>query len=112
MSKVTGISATMRQKETAVMKSGKRSAEKLIEILKTFSGSVHDELVRKILRSILNLGSRVYLDECHVLDASTLKHVVNVIRAVAVRRIDFQIWLCVSGHEFWIRSEPFENDRL
>ena len=112
MSKVTGSRATILQKETAVLKSGKRSTEKLIEILRAFQGTARAELVRKILRSVLLMSDRVYVDECSALDNLTLRHVINALRANAAHGSEYQIWMCVSGYEYCVRSEPFENDRL
>lgn len=112
MQKVMTVSTTKLRKKSAVMKVGKRSTEKLIEILKTSPGEASVELVRKILRSVLLLGDRVCVDECAQLDGLTLRHVFNVLRTHAKHGSEFQMWMSISGHEFVVRSEPFENDRF
>ena len=112
MKRVTTVGTTIQQKETAVMRAGKKSTEKLIEIMTVSQGSTRAELVRKILRSALLLSDRVYVDECAQLDSFTLRHVFNALRAHAVQASDCQIWMCVSGYEYCVRSEPFENDRF
>jgi len=106
------VGTTKLPKKTAAMKVGKKSAEKLIELLRTSQGEARAELVRKILRSVLLLGDRVCVDECSQLDSMTLRHVFNVLRTYAKHGPEFQIWMSLSGHEFLVRSEPFENDRF
>lgn len=112
MQKVMTVGTTKLRKKSAVMKVGKRSTEKLIELLRTSQGEARAELVRKILRSVLLLGDRVCVDECAQLDSLTLRHVFNVLRTHAKHGLEFQMWMSISGHEFVVRSEPFENDRF
>jgi hypothetical protein len=110
MKRVTTVGATIKQKETAVMRAGKKSTEKLIEIMTASQGTARAELVRKILGSALLLSDRVYVDECAQLDSFTLRHVFNVLRSHAAQGSDYQIWMCISGYEYCVRNEPFEND--
>lgn len=106
MQKVMTVGTTKLRKKSAEMKVGKKSAEKLIEFLRTSQGEARAELVRKILRWVLLMGDRVGVDECAHLDGLTLRHVLNVLRANAKHGSEFQIWMSLSGNEYWVRSEP------
>jgi hypothetical protein len=112
MQELMVVGTTKLQKQIAVLNTGMRSAKKLTAILQTSPGTARAELVRKILRSVLMLGDRVFLDECYELDRLTLKHVVNAMRAAAELPCEFLMWMNLSGNEFWVRSEPLENDRF
>lgn len=93
MQKVMTVGTTKLRKKSAVMKVGKRSTEKLIELLRTSQGEARAELVRKILRSVLLLGDRVCVDECAqgkaaltvVREAVVLKQLINRLGTQSLR---------------------------
>ena len=99
MQKVMTVGTTKLRKKSAVMKVGKRSTEKLIELLRTSQGEARAELVRKILRSVLLLGDRVCVDECAQLDSLTLRHVFNVLHHLVEVQIGcFHVIIAVLAH--------------